>query len=123
VSDEFLLCARGLSLTFGAIPALVGVDLDLWPGEVLAIVGESGSGKTTLLNTLSGRTIPESGTVWYSEPSGRLHNVHAMPVPMLRQLHRSDWGFVQQNVYENLRMGITAGGNIGERLMAQGARH
>lgn len=123
MSEEILLSARGLSLTFGAIPALSGVDLDLWPGEVLAVLGESGSGKTTLLNTLSGRTVPDGGTVWYRDPSGRLHDVHAMPVPMLRRLHRSDWGLVQQNPYENLRMGITAGGNIGERLMAQGARH
>jgi putative phosphonate transport system ATP-binding protein len=52
-----------------------------------------------------------------------LHDVHAMPNPALRRLHRSDWGFVDQNPRENLRMGVTAGGNVGERLMAQGARH
>jgi putative phosphonate transport system ATP-binding protein len=41
----------------------------------------------------------------------------------LRALHRSGWGFVQQNPRENLRMGVSAGGNVGERLMAQGNRH
>ncbi len=43
--------------------------------------------------------------------------------PMLRRLHRSDWGFVHQDPRESLRMAVSAGGNIGERLMAQGARH
>ncbi len=54
MNGDALLSARGLSLSFGAIPALVDVDADLWPGEMLAVVGESGSGKTTLLNVLSG---------------------------------------------------------------------
>ena len=123
MTDETLLSARGLNLRFGNIPALVDVDADLWPGEVLAIVGESGSGKTTLLNVLSGRMAPQSGMVWYRDPEGKLIDVHAMPAPALRALHRSDWGFVHQNPRDNLRMGVTAGGNVGERLMAQGRRH
>jgi putative phosphonate transport system ATP-binding protein len=118
-----LLSGRGLCLSFGPIPALDGVDADLWPGEVLAVVGESGSGKTTLLNVLSGRMAPQRGAVRYRDPAGHLHDVHAMPAPALRALHRSDWGFVHQDPRENLRMAVTAGGNVGERLMAQGARH
>ena len=66
---------------------------------------------------------PDAGAVWYRDPTGRLHDVHAMPAPALRTLHRSDWGFVHQDPRQNLRMNVTAGGNVGERLMAQGARH
>ena len=121
--SDTLLSARGLSLNFGAIAALDDVSCDLWPGEVLAIVGESGSGKTTLLNVLSGRQKPDRGVVWYRDPAGRLADVHAMPAPALRALHRSDWGFVHQDPRQNLRMNVSAGGNVGERLMAQGARH
>lgn len=120
---DTLVSARGLSLAFGAIRALDGVDADLWPGEVLAIVGESGSGKTTLLNALSGRVRPDAGVVWYRDPQGRLQDVHAMAEPALRALHRSDWGFVHQDPRQALRMTVSAGGNIGERLMAQGSRH
>jgi putative phosphonate transport system ATP-binding protein len=123
MSDDTLLSARGLGLRFGNITALDNVDADLWPGELLAIVGESGSGKTTLLNVLSGRLKPDSGVVWYRDPEGKLIDVHAMPAPALRALHRSDWGFVHQNPRDNLRMSVTAGGNVGERLMAQGRRH
>ena len=118
-----LLSARGLKLRFGAIPALVDVDADLWPGEVLAIVGESGSGKTTLLNVLSGAVQPDEGFVAYTDPAGKTHCVHTMPPPALRALHRSDWGFVRQDPRSALRMGVTAGGNVGERLMAQGNRN
>jgi putative phosphonate transport system ATP-binding protein len=118
-----LLEAHDLRLSFGSINALDGVNAMLWPGEVLAIVGESGSGKTTLLNVLSGRVRPDAGQVLYRDPEAALHDVHGMPAPQLRALHRSDWGFVHQNPRDALRMGVSAGGNVGERLMAQGARH
>jgi putative phosphonate transport system ATP-binding protein len=120
---EPLLSARGLSVTLGHVTALDGVDADLWPGEVLAVVGESGSGKTTLLNTLFGAQRPDEGIVLYRDPDGRQHDVHRMPTPTLRTLHRSDWGFVYQEPRQALRMAVSAGGNVGERLMAQGARH
>jgi putative phosphonate transport system ATP-binding protein len=118
-----LLEAAGLSLDFGRVRALDDAGLALWRGDVLAIVGESGSGKTTLLDVVSGRLKPDAGRVLYRDPEGEAHDVHAMPEPALRRLHRSDWGFVQQDPRANLRMGVTAGGNVGERLMAQGARH
>jgi putative phosphonate transport system ATP-binding protein len=118
-----LLTARGVSLRFGAVQALDAVDADLWPGEVLAIVGESGSGKTTLLNVLSGAAPPDRGVVTYTDPAGQDHDLYTMPAPVLRALHRSDWGFVRQDPRTALRMNVTAGGNVGERLMAHGVRH
>ena len=113
-----LLSARDLMLHFGRIPALDGVDLDIWPGEVVAIVGESGSGKTTLLRALSGLMRPDSGSVTYAG-----QDVLGMGEAARRNLMRTEWGFVHQNPRDGLRMGVSAGGNIGERLMAVGARH
>lgn len=113
-----LLEASGLSLRFGAIRALDEVAIDVWPGEVLAIVGESGSGKSTLLRVLSGQQAPEAGVVRYDGA-----DIRSLGEAALRRLSRSDWGFVHQNPRDGLRMGISAGGNIGERLMANGARH
>jgi putative phosphonate transport system ATP-binding protein len=43
--------------------------------------------------------------------------------PERRMLMRTDWGFVHQNPRDGLRMGLSAGGNVGERLLALGARH
>jgi putative phosphonate transport system ATP-binding protein len=118
-----LLEATGLTLRFGAVTALDDVAVSIWPGEVVAIVGESGSGKSTLLRVLSGLAGPEAGTVLYRDPDGTVHSLLDMPEASLRRLHRSDWGFVHQNPRDGLRMGISAGGNIGERLMAAGSRH
>jgi putative phosphonate transport system ATP-binding protein len=118
MSEPPLLSARALRLEFGRIAALDGVALDIWPGEVVAIVGESGSGKTTLLRALSGLARPDGGSVAYAG-----QDVLAMGEAARRKLMRTDWGFVHQNPRDGLRMGVSAGGNIGERLMAVGARH
>ncbi len=123
IGDLPILAARGLTLSFGAVPALRDVEMALYPAEILAVVGESGSGKTTLLNVLSGRARPEEGTVLYRDPAGDARDVHALPPPVLRGLQRSDWGFVHQDPRQSLRMNVSAGGNVGERLMAQGMRH
>ena len=113
-----LLTAEGLNLRFGKVAALDDVALEIHPGEVVAIVGESGSGKTTLLRVLAGMMAPQSGQVLYAG-----EDVHAMGEAARRRLMRSDWGFVHQNPRDGLRLRVSAGGNVGERLMAAGARH
>jgi putative phosphonate transport system ATP-binding protein len=118
MSVEPLLSAHDLVLRFGRIAALDGVALDIFPGEVVAIVGESGSGKTTLLRVLSGLMRPDAGEVRYLG-----QDVLGMTEAGRRRLMRTEWGFVHQNPRDGLRMAVSAGGNIGERLMATGARH
>ncbi len=53
----------GIRKRFGATLALDGVDLDVRPGEVLALVGENGAGKSTLMKVLSGVHAPDAGTL------------------------------------------------------------
>ncbi|ONG57263.1 phosphonate C-P lyase system protein PhnK [Pseudoroseomonas deserti] len=118
-----LLEASGLNLRFGAVRALDEVAIDIHPGEVVAIVGESGSGKSSLLRVLAGQMRPDGGTVTYRDPSCEAHSVHDMGEAPLRRLMRTDWGFVHQHARDGLRMGVSAGGNVGERLMAIGSRH
>jgi energy-coupling factor transport system ATP-binding protein len=55
--------ARKLTVSYGPVVALDGVDLTIMPGEVLALMGRNGSGKSTLLNTLSGVRRPTRGSV------------------------------------------------------------
>jgi fructose transport system ATP-binding protein len=59
-----VLSARGLVKTFGRVVGLDGVDLDLYPGEVLAVIGDNGAGKSTLIKCLTGALVPDAGEIW-----------------------------------------------------------
>ncbi|WP_199173315.1 phosphonate C-P lyase system protein PhnK [Pollutimonas subterranea] len=118
-----LLSVRDLTLLYGPEKGCQAVSFDLYPGEVLGIVGESGSGKSTLLSVLSGRLPPDRGSVFYRDRDNCNVDLYAASEAHRRTLLRTEWGFVEQNPRDGLRMGVSAGANIGERLMAQGVRH
>ena len=118
-----LLYARNVTRQYDGRGGCAGVDLDVYPGEVLCIVGESGSGKSTLLNALALRTPPSDGTLAYRTAQGEVLDLLALSEPRRRLLQRTEWGFVHQNPRDGLRHGVSAGANIGEPLMATGARH
>ena len=118
-----LLRVSGVCKSFGAAVACRDVSFALWPGEVLGVVGESGSGKTTLLNCVSARLQPDAGRIAFQLRNGSVAELFEMSEPARRMLMRTDWGIVHQNPRDGLRLGVSAGGNVGERLMAVGARH
>lgn len=118
-----LLQVRDITKLYGNRVGCRNVGFDLYPGEVLGIVGESGSGKTTLLNCLSARLEPTLGTVAYTDRTGEEIDLFRASESRRRMLMRTDWGIVHQNPRDGLRMRVSAGANVGERLMAVGERH
>jgi len=60
---EPILSGRGLVKTFGKVVGLNGADIDLYPGEVLAVIGDNGAGKSTLVKCFSGAHAPDSGVM------------------------------------------------------------
>ena len=64
VAPEPLIRLRDLCKTFGALRALDGVSLDIYPGEGVALLGAAGAGKSTLVKILSGTLAPDAGEVW-----------------------------------------------------------
>lgn len=118
-----LLRVRELTHYYGQHLGCADVGFDLYPGEVLGIVGESGSGKTTLLQCISGQMQPSMGMVEYQTRDRGPLDVYAMSEARRRMLMRTDWGIVYQNARDGLRMKVSAGANVGERLMAIGDRH
>lgn len=113
-----LLQVTDLTKFYGRQLGCGPISFDLYPGEVMGIVGESGSGKSTLLSCLAGHLQPDRGDIRYQGQS-----TLALSEAQRRTLARTDWAFVHQNPRDGLRMGVSAGGNIGERLMAVGNRH
>ena len=118
-----LLVAESVTKRYGQRVGCEDVSFEVFAGEVVAIVGESGSGKSTLLSVLSAQLAPSSGAVHYRMRDGVTRDLASLTEAERRFLLRTDWGFVHQDARLGLRMGVTAGGNVGERLMAVGARH
>lgn len=100
---------RGLTKTYGMgmaeVHALAGVDLDLFPGELVVLLGPSGSGKTTLLNNLGGLDVPSSGELWFKELDLTLANEDE-----LTTFRRNTVGFIFQ--FYNLIPSLTARENV-----------
>lgn len=118
-----LLRVKGISKRYGEHIGCADVSFELHAGEVLAVVGESGSGKSTLLQLLSTRLAPDTGSVEYQVTGRGLVDLAQLSEAEQRWLLRTDWGYVEQNPRDGLRMNVSAGANVGERLMAVGARH
>ncbi len=121
-TPDFLLRVMNLSKFYGKIPGCHEINFELNKGEVIGIVGESGSGKSTLLKCIASRLQPTNGSVLFNSSQGII-DLCRTEEALLRKIIRSETGFVAQNSAEGLRMNISAGGNIGERLMASGMRN
>jgi simple sugar transport system ATP-binding protein len=63
LESEFVLQAKGIFKSFGAVEALRGVDFNLRRGEVVALMGDNGAGKSTLTKVLSGAIKPDTGSI------------------------------------------------------------
>ncbi len=101
------------------------VSFDLFPDEVLGIVGESGSGKSTLVRLLHFEEEATGGEVFLNASTGeeKSQNVLALGPFAKRQLRNRKFGIVYQNPQMGLRMDVSAGGNVAEKLLAAGWRN
>jgi putative phosphonate transport system ATP-binding protein len=118
-----LVAVRDLVVRYGRTTACDGIDLDVHRGEVLGIVGESGSGKTTLLRAIAGTVALDEGTITYRDRDDALVRVDALATAARRRLLRTEWGLVHQNPRDGLRLGVSAGANVAERLLDAGLRN
>lgn len=118
-----ILQIQELSKSYNQIQACDRISFDLYPGQVLGIVGESGSGKSTLLRAIANNTTIDKGNVIYKTRQEKYLEITQLPEHQRRWLMRTEWGFVQQNPRDGLRMQVSAGANIGERLLDIGLRH
>jgi putative ABC transport system ATP-binding protein len=119
VQEDPILVARGVRKTYRTaaqeVEALRGIDVDIWPGELVMVMGPSGNGKTTMLNCLSGLDDIDAGTVLVDGID--LHRVS----DARRTAHRARrMGFVFQSF--NLIPVFSAVENVELPLLVIGAR-
>jgi branched-chain amino acid transport system ATP-binding protein len=109
--SEPLLAIRGLQAAYGKIVALKGVDIEVGPGEIVALIGSNGAGKSTLMMTIFGQPRALAGNILFD---GRdITNVPTHEVARLRiaQAPEGRRIFPRMTVLENLQMGADAAGD------------
>ncbi|MBB3562421.1 putative phosphonate transport system ATP-binding protein [Rhizobium sp. BK512] len=118
-----ILTMNGIRKSFGDVQALRGVDVTVYPGEVLGIVGESGSGKSTLLRMMNLEDRPDAGEYRLALPGREDLNLFTLDRFERRMLRARHIGIVYQNPHLGLRMNHTSSGNVAERLLIAGERN
>ncbi|WP_409184129.1 ABC transporter ATP-binding protein [Amycolatopsis sp. VS8301801F10] len=122
LSAGAVLSGRGLVKRYGQQHALAGIDIDVQPGEAIAIVGPSGSGKTSLLHVLAGILRADSGEIWLQG-----QRIDQFSEKRRSELRRTEFGFVFQSgmlvseltAEENVALpSLLAGGTRGEAIAA-----
>jgi branched-chain amino acid transport system ATP-binding protein len=101
-----LLAVSDLHVSYGAVPAVAGASLEIFPGEIRVILGANGAGKSTILKSILGLQKARQGTIRFGGEHDlrrlKPHQIHRLGiswVPEGRQL----WGTL--TVLENLHMG------------------
>lgn len=123
-SRELLLRARGLSKSYRRGPeevhALVGVDFELFRGELVGLVGPSGSGKTTLLNLVVGWEEPDEGSLeWDGDPTPAADRPWSELAILPQRVGLVEELSVAENVGLPLRLGGGVPGERAPRLLDQ----
>jgi len=119
VSDEMIIRIRDLTRIYGdgvEIRALDGVNLDIEPGEFLAIVGPSGSGKSTLLHQIGILDTPTSGTILLNGV-----DITKMSDKERSKTRNRELGFIFQ--YHHLLPDFNALENVMMPLLIKGTKH
>jgi len=103
-----LLAIRNLRAAYGKIEALKGVDLDIKPGEIVALIGANGAGKSTLMMTVFGRPRARAGQILFDGSDITEVPTHQIARLRIAQSPEGRRVFPRMSVAENLQMGADA---------------
>jgi ribose transport system ATP-binding protein len=119
-----ILSLRDIRKSYGSIEVLHGVDLDIYPGEVVALLGENGAGKSTLSNVISGTVSPSSGEMkWLGAAYAPATPREAMDAGV-GMIHQELRLLPQLSIAENVFVGryLMKGGRIDRKAMEDRAQ-
>ena len=107
---EALLSARGISVRFGGLVAVDGVDVDVSERELIGIIGPNGAGKTTLFHTLSGVLRPTTGRLTMRGHDLTGKPPHAFAIHGIARTFQTPRVFREMTAETNVRFGLEFAG-------------
>jgi branched-chain amino acid transport system ATP-binding protein len=105
-----LLKVEGVKTSYGNIPALNGVDLEVREGEIVSLIGANGAGKSTLMMTICGDPRAREGRIIFDGQDITHWPTHEIVHSRIAQSPEGRRIFPRMTVYENLQMGATIDG-------------
>ena len=100
-----ILAVRNLEVSYGTIPALRGIDLEVQKGEIVTLIGANGAGKTTTLRTISGLLRPKNGDVTFDGKSIAGVKPHVITAMGVSHVPEGRGIFANLTVQDNLELG------------------
>jgi len=100
-----MLSVRGLIVSYGAITALHGIDLEVQTGEIVTLIGANGAGKTTTLRTISGLLKPRHGAVEFQGHDITGVQPHVITARGISHVPEGRGIFANLTVHDNLELG------------------
>jgi branched-chain amino acid transport system ATP-binding protein len=125
MADAPLLALRGVSLAFGGLKVVSGLDLDVREGEIVSVIGPNGAGKTTLFNLITGIYQPDEGDIVFGERSIVGLEPHEITQLGLARTFQTLRLFLNMSVRENVMAaayGRTKAGVLRSMLRTPGMR-
>lgn len=119
-----LLSLHAIRKSYGPIEVLHGIDLEVYPGEVVALLGENGAGKSTVSNVISGTVQPSSGTMTWLGAAYAPATPRAAMDAGVGMIHQELKLLPQLSIAENVFLGryLMRGGRLDRRAMEDRAR-
>ncbi|MCG6207180.1 ABC transporter ATP-binding protein [Rhodopseudomonas sp. HC1] len=114
-SSTALLKIENLRAAYGKIEALKGVDLDIKPGEIVALIGANGAGKSTLMMSIFGKPRAKAGRIVFDGVDITQMPTHQIARMSIAQSPEGRRIFPRMSVGENLQMGADAGDSTDEQ--------
>ncbi|MDR2127840.1 MAG: urea ABC transporter ATP-binding protein UrtD [Burkholderiaceae bacterium] len=107
VAHGRILYLEDVHVSFDGFKAINGLNLDIAPGELRCVIGPNGAGKTTLMDIITGKTRPDSGTVFFGSTIDLLRHSEPEIAQMgIGRKFQKPTVFEQLSVFENLELAL-----------------
>ena len=113
-----ILYLEDVCVSFDGFKAIDNLSLDIAPGELRCIIGPNGAGKTTMMDIITGKTRPDSGTVFFGSTIDLLRYKEAEIAQMgIGRKFQKPTVFEQLTVFENLELALKTNKSVGHSLL------